>query len=105
MSSQGKNRVAGVQAIGLLGRLVSSFQLRFFIQDGVQQRTVHLDLAVVADQSQLAKFVQEIAHPGPGGSDHLRQGCLIDRTIDRRWLSIFPEIGQQKKKTCEPVLA
>jgi hypothetical protein len=59
---------------------------------------MHFDLSVVADQSQLTKFVQEKAHPGSGRSDHFRQSCLTDRSIDWRWLSIFSEIGQQKKK-------
>src|SRR6185437_3447392 len=91
--------------INLFGRLFASFQLRFFIQDRVQQRTMHLDLSVVADKSQLAKLVQEKARPGSSRSDHLRQGCLIDRSIDWRWLSTFSEIGQQKKKAREPFLA
>ena len=64
------------QPIGAARRLFPG--CRFFVQDCVQQSAVHLDLSVVANQSQLAKFVQEKAHPGPGHSDHLRQGCLID---------------------------
>jgi hypothetical protein len=65
---------------------------------------MHLDLSVVADQSQLAKFVQEKAHAGSGRSDHLRQRCLIDRSVDGCRPSIFPEIGEQKQKACEPLL-
>jgi len=63
---------------------------------------MHLDLSVVADQSQLAKFVQEKAHAGSGRSDHLRQRCLIDRSVDGCWPSIFSEIGEQKQKACTP---
>ena len=66
---------------------------------------MHLDISVVANQAQLTKLVQEKAHPGSRRSDHLRQGCLIDRSIDWRWLSIFSEIGQQKEKARESLLA
>jgi hypothetical protein len=65
---------------------------------------VYLEPSVVTDQSQLAKFIQEKAHPGSGRADHFCQSRLIDRGIDGRWLSIFSEIGKQKKKTREPFL-
>ena len=35
-------------------------------QNGVQQKSVHLDLSVADDQSRFTKFVQEIADPGRG---------------------------------------
>ena len=54
--------------------------------------------SVVADQSQLAKFVQEKAHPGSGRSDHLRQGSLIDRSIDWDWLSIFSKLADHGRR-------
>jgi hypothetical protein len=60
------------------------------------------DLAIVADQSELAKFVQEIAHSQSSGADHLRQGCLTDRSIDWHWLSVFAEVGQQEKAYSRP---
>ena len=42
-----------------------------FMQHGVQQRIVNLDLSIVADKSEFAKFVHEVAHAGSGRSNHL----------------------------------
>jgi hypothetical protein len=58
---------------------------------------VYLEPSVVADQSQLAKFIQEKAHPGSGRADHFRQGRLIDRGIDGRWPSILAESKRRRR--------
>src|SRR5581483_734965 len=97
-------RVRRGLSVALFVRLFVSLQLRLFVQDCVQQGTMHLDLSVVADQSELAKFVQEKTHAGSGRPYHLRQGCLIDRSLDGCWLAVFSEVGQQKKKACQPFL-
>ena len=48
------------------------------MQHGVQQRTVDLDMPVVADEAELAKFVHKEADAGSGSPDHLSQRFLRD---------------------------
>ena len=40
---------------------------------------MHLDAAVVADKTELAKAIHKEAHAGPGGADHIRQSFLSNR--------------------------
>ena len=48
------------------------------VQDDVQQGTVHLDVAVVANESEFAKAIHEEADAGSRGTNHLSQGFLTN---------------------------
>jgi hypothetical protein len=41
----------------------SALDLRLIVENHVQQRTVNFDVAVVINQTQIAKFVHEMAYP------------------------------------------
>jgi len=47
-----------------------SLDLRLFVQHRIQQRIVHFDVTVVADEAELAELVHEEAHAGSRGADH-----------------------------------
>jgi hypothetical protein len=66
-------------------RSLPPFDLRLVVQHSGQQRTMHFDLSVVADQAHFAEFVQEEADPGPGRADHLRQS--------KDWKLVFADNG------------
>ena len=55
-----------------------ALDLGLVVQNGVQQRTVDLDLSVVVDLAELAKFVHEETDARSGRSDHLGQCFLAD---------------------------
>ena len=59
------------------GRLVPE-DLRHVVKNGVQKRVMDLDLAVKADEAELAEFVHEEAGARTGSADHLRQCFLAD---------------------------
>src|ERR1700704_196156 len=64
--------------------LLILFQLRLVVQHGVEQRTVDFDVAVVADQAELAELVPELTDARPCGATHVRQCLLADIRGD--WL-------------------
>src|ERR1700730_4679848 len=66
--------------------------LRLVIQDRVQERIMDLDLAVIGNEAELAKFVHEKADAGACCTDHLRQRLLADMCCDRLWGAVLSEI-------------
>jgi hypothetical protein len=54
-------------------RLPSAIDVRFVMQNDVQQRAVDFQVTVVVDQAQLSKLVHEKAHARSRRTDHLRQ--------------------------------
>src|ERR1700676_5209039 len=75
------------------------------MQNRTQQRTVNLDVSVVADQSELAKFVHEMTYAGSGRADHLRQCFLTNVRTDRLRAAFLPEIREQQQHARKPPLA
>jgi hypothetical protein len=75
------------------------------MQYGVQQRIVNFYLSIVANESQLAEFVHEEAHPGSGRSNHLCQCFLTDIQQNGLRCAFFSEMREQKKKARETLLA
>jgi hypothetical protein len=59
---------------------------------------VYLDLAIVADETQLSKFIHEKADARPGRADHLRQRFLADMNLDRLQSVILAKVRQQQQK-------
>src|SRR6267154_664995 len=86
-------------------RLLVLVYLRLFPQNGVQQRTVDFDLAVVVDVALFAKFVHEKTYPGTRGADHFRQRFLAEGDRERLFAVIFAEIRQQQKQAREASFA
>jgi hypothetical protein len=77
--------------VNTLGAAFIQFKLRLVMQDRAQQRTMHLDVSIVVDESKFAKLVHEMADPGSGGADHLRQRFLTDAWTDRLRAAFLPE--------------
>ena len=50
-------------------------------------------MPVVVDEAKLTEFVHEVADPGSGGADHLRQCFLTDIGIDRHRYAGRPGTG------------
>jgi hypothetical protein len=75
------------------------------VQKHAQQRAVHPQLAVVLDETQLPELVQEVAHPRPRRTDHLRQRLLADLGRDRLRAAFLAEIRQQQEKPGEALFA
>src|SRR5471032_1213738 len=74
-------------------------------QDDAQQRLVDFDVAVVADEAQLPELVHEQDDPGPRRADDLGQGFLADRRRDLLRPAVLAEVGEQKQRACQPLLA
>ena len=72
--------------------------LRLIAQNRVEQRAVHFDLAVVADEAFFSKFVHEIAYARSSSADHFCERLLTDLCDD--WLrpAFLAKIGQQKQQ-------
>ena len=51
----------------------SAVDVRFLVQNDIQQRTVDFDLTVVVNQAQFSKFVHKKAYPGARRTDHIRE--------------------------------
>ena len=75
------------------------------MQDGIQQRIVDVNLAVVADEAQFPKLVHEKADPGAGCPDHLRERLLADLDVDRLRNAFLAEVGEKQQKPFKPALA
>src|ERR1700730_5225129 len=65
-------------------RSCSAVDVRFIMQNDIQQRAVDFQVAVVVNQAQLSKLVHEKAHARSRRTDHLRQCLLADLRHD--WL-------------------
>jgi hypothetical protein len=74
------------------------------MQNGVQQRIMNLYLSIVADESEFAELVHEVAHPGPSCADHFRQRFLADSGIDWHRVALLSEMREQKEKARESLL-
>jgi hypothetical protein len=90
---------------GLLPHLLPIVYLRPLLQDRVQQRTVNLYSAVVADEAQFSEFVHEGTDAGSRRADHLRQRPLIETCVDGLRAALLAEIGEQQKQTRKSLLA
>src|SRR5882757_9113971 len=77
--------------------LSMSLNLRLVVQHCAQQRSMHFDLSVVADETQLAELVHEKTDPRAGGADHLRQCFLADIRLDQLRAARLAEIRQQQQ--------
>jgi hypothetical protein len=55
---------------------------------------MNLDLAIIADETQLSEFVHEEADAGAGGADHLRQCFLADVNLDRLQAAVLAKVCQ-----------
>ena len=75
------------------------------MQNDVQQRTVHVDAAIVVDQTQLPELVHEKTDARPGGPDHLSQRLLADFRDDRLGFAFLAEIRQQQEQPRQALLA
>jgi hypothetical protein len=56
------------------------------MQNGVQQRLVNIDFAVVIDEAQSAKLVHEETNTGSCRADHFSQRFLAKRNRYDRWI-------------------
>jgi hypothetical protein len=62
------------------------------MQNGVQQRIMHLYLSILADESKFAVFVHEVADAGSGRSNHFLSGGRY-RRLDREGVADTPRRG------------
>src|ERR1700737_3723677 len=85
--------------------LVALSQQRLLMQNRAQQRSVDLDMPVVADEAQFAKLVHEMADSGSSGADHLPQRFLTDVGIYLRRAAFLSEMGEQQEQPRKPPLA
>ena len=51
---------------------------KLVVENDIQQRTVHLETAVVVDEAQFPEAVHEETDPRAGRADHLGQSFLTD---------------------------
>ena len=75
------------------------------MQHCIQKRIVNFYVPIVADETQLAKLVHEMADPGSRGAYHLRQRLLTDVQCDRLWVAFLAEVREQQEQPREPPLA
>ena len=53
------------------------------VQNDIQQGVMDFQFSIVFDVAQFAELVHEMAYPGPGRSDHLREDFLAEISNDR----------------------
>jgi hypothetical protein len=75
------------------------------VQDNFEQRSMHLNAAVVFDEAEFAKAIHEEADPGPGGPDHLRQGFLGDLGDQAFRFARHAELRHQEENPGQPLFA
>jgi hypothetical protein len=93
---------------GVMTRHTSNGQINTAFRVGqydAQQRTVDFDMAVVADETCLSKFIHEMAHAGSGCANHLGKHFLTDLCNHRVGRAYFAKIGQQQEQTGEPLVS
>ena len=83
----------------------SGSNLRFIVQNHVQQGTVDFNVAVVINKTQFSKSVHEKAHARSRRSDHLRQCLLADFRYDWLRSTFLAKIRQKQKDPCQSFLA
>jgi hypothetical protein len=67
------------------------------MQHCIQKRIVNFYVPIVADETQLAKLVHEMADPGSRGAYHLRQRLLTDVQCDRLWVAFLAEVRSPRR--------
>ena len=66
---------------------------------------MNLDLAVIANEAELAKLVHEKADARTRGANHFCKSLLADVGHDGLWSAFFGKIRQKQEKAREPLLA
>ena len=70
------------------------FEKNLVVEDDIEEGAVHhVQPAVILNETQFAELIQEKAHPGTGGADHVGQRFLTDFRNHRLRLSLFPKMG------------
>ena len=75
------------------------------VQDDVQQGRVHLDVAVIANESELAETVHEEADARPRGANHLGQCFLTNLRDGGCGLTRLTELRKKQKDSGETLFA
>ena len=75
----------------------SGSNLRFIVQNHVQQGTVDFNVAVVVNETQFPKLVHEKTHARACRSDHFRQCLLADFRNDRLGPTFFAKIRRSRR--------
>jgi hypothetical protein len=75
----------------------SGSNLRFIVENHVQQGTVDFNVAVVINETQFPKLVHEKTHARACRANHLRQCLLADFRNDRLGPTFFAKIRQEQK--------
>jgi hypothetical protein len=75
----------------------SGSNLRFIVENHVQQGTVDFNVAVVVNETQFPKLVHEKTHARACRADHFRQCLLADFRNDRLGPTFFAKIRQEQK--------
>src|SRR3984893_14878502 len=86
-------------------RSCSAVDVRFVMQNDIQQRAVDFQVAIVVNQAQLSKLVHEKAHAGSRRTDHFRQRLLADLRHDWLGPTFLAKIRQQKEGPRQAFLA
>ena len=90
--------------LALAGAILLVIAYRRFVQHRVQQRLMHFNCSVVADQAQFSKLVHEKTYARSSRADHLSQSFLIDTRVNRRGVPLFSKIRKQEEDPRETFL-
>jgi hypothetical protein len=66
------------------------------MEDDIEEGTVHVQLAVVANEARFAELLHEETEAGAHGADHVGQLVLTDLRNDHLRLAFFPEVGSNR---------
>jgi len=66
------------------------------MEDDIEEGTVHVQAAVVANEARFAELIHEETHAGLCGADHVGQPALTDLRNDHLRLAFFPEVGSKR---------
>ena len=74
------------------------------VEDDIEEGTVHVQPAVVVNETQFAELIHEETDAGARGADHVGQHVLTDLRNDRLRLAFFPIVGQQQEDPRQALL-
>jgi len=66
------------------------------MEDDVEERSAHVQLAVVVNEARFAELIHEETDAGSCGADHVGQRVLTDLRNDHLRLAFFPEVGSNR---------
>ena len=71
----------------------------------IDERAMHFDRAIVADETKSSELVHEMTDSGPRRADHFGQSLLAEVDVDRLRIGVLAEVCEQQQQSRQSLLA